>query len=69
MPPLNRRTLVASSALLALAGPRLATGQSLIPSASPASSERAIEHAGGATTLTGDPQRVVDALTGPTSEG
>lgn len=61
MPPLNRRTLVASSALLALAGPRLATGQSqsLIPSASPALGERTIEHAGDTTRLTDDSQRVV----------
>lgn len=52
----SRRTFAASSAVLALGGTRLAGAQSSTPAAS---SERVIEHAGGTTTLAGDPQRVM----------
>lgn len=55
----SRRSFVASTAILALGGTRTATAQSSTPVASPASGERVIEHVGGTTTLTGDPQRIV----------
>ena len=57
MSSLNRRTFVASSALLALTGVRSVSAQST-PTGSPAA-ERVIEHVGGTTTLVGDPQRIV----------
>ena len=52
----TRRAFVASSALFALAGTRLAGAQGATPSPS---NERVIDHPGGTTTLTGDPRRVV----------
>ena len=55
----SRRTFVAtSSAAVALGGAHLAGAQPSTPAASP-TGERLIEHVGGTTTLTGDPQRVV----------
>lgn len=50
----TRRSFVASSAALALAGSRIASAQQSTPAA-----ERVVEHVGGTTTLSGDPQRVV----------
>lgn len=56
----SRRTFVASSsAMLALGGAHLASAQSSTPASSPATGVRVVEHTGGTTTLTGEPQRVV----------
>jgi ferric hydroxamate transport system substrate-binding protein len=51
----SRRSFVASTAILAVGGTRIVSAQS----STPASGERVIEHVGGTTTLTGDPQRIV----------
>ena len=60
-PHLSRRSFVASLPVAAVAmSPLVASGsQGSTPEASPASDDRVIEHVGGSTTLSGDPQRVV----------
>lgn len=57
---ISRRTLISATPAITVAGvPVLAGAQSSTPAASPAAGERVIEHSGGTTTLSGDPQRVV----------